>query len=309
MKIISLHIEDFGCFSNRDFDLSRGVNLVSGENESGKSTLISFIKFVLYGMPKKSSETAAFRSRSISWQTGVAAGSMQIETDGKLYTVSRRGVLRVTAKRESYSEECTIVDEALGIEVHKGECPGELFLGVPLSVFESTCFVRQLGSGDIDTDDVSRSLENMLVSADESLNLQKALDKIDSARKLYRHKNGKGGSIPELEAEEASLKTRLSRAMGRYLDGRVSVVFGTHTHVQTADEQVLPGGTAYITDVGMSGPMNGILGVESNIIIQRFLTHMPARFVVADGDVKAHGAIVDVDETTGKATKIQRIVF
>lgn len=216
MKIISLHIEDFGCFSNRDFDLSRGVNLVSGENESGKSTLISFIKFVLYGMPKKSSETAAFRSRSISWQTGVAAGSMQIETDGKLYTVSRRGVLRVTAKRESYSEECTIVDEALGIEVHKGECPGELFLGVPLSVFESTCFVRQLGSGDIDTDDVSRSLENMLVSADESLNLQKALDKIDSARKLYKHKNGKGGSIPELEAEEASLKTRLSRAMDDY---------------------------------------------------------------------------------------------
>lgn len=216
MKIISLHIEDFGCFLNRDFDLSRGVNLVSGENESGKSTLISFIKFVLYGMPKKSSETAAFRSRSISWQTGVAAGSMQIETDGKLYTVSRRGVLRVTAKRESYSEECTIVDEALGIEVHKGECPGELFLGVPLAVFESTCFVRQLGSGDIDTDDVSRSLENMLVSADESLNLQKALDKIDSARKLYRHKNGKGGSIPELEAEEASLKTRLSRAMDDY---------------------------------------------------------------------------------------------
>lgn len=111
--------------------------------------------------------------------------------------------------------------------------------------------------------------------------------------------------IVDFHAEATSEKI----AMGRYLDGRVSVVFGTHTHVQTADEQVLPGGTAYITDVGMSGPMNGILGVESNIIIQRFLTHMPARFVVADGDVKAHGAIVDVDETTGKATKIQRIVF
>ena len=216
MKIISLHIEDFGCFSDRTFDFSGGVNLVAGENESGKSTLISFIKFILYGMPKKSSETAAYRSRAISWQMGTASGSMEIESGGKSYTVSRRGVLRVTAKRESYSEECTIVDEALGIEVHKGECPGELFLGVPLSVFESTCFVRQLGSGDIDTEDVSRSLENMLVSADESLNLQKALEKIDAARKLYRHKNGKGGSIPELESEEASLKTRLARAMDDY---------------------------------------------------------------------------------------------
>ena len=216
MKIINLHIEDFGCFSGRDFDFSRGVNLVTGENESGKSTLISFIKFILYGMPKKSAENAAFRARSISWQTGTASGSMTLEASGKTYTVSRRGVLHQTAKRESYSEECSIIDGATGLEVHKGAVPGEVFLGVPLSVFESTCFVRQLGSGEIDRDDVSRSLENMLVSADESLNLQKALDKLDGARKLYRHKNGKGGSIPELEAEEASLKTRLSRAMDDY---------------------------------------------------------------------------------------------
>ena len=216
MKILNLYIEDFGCLSDRSFELSRELNLIEGPNESGKSTLLSFIKFILYGMPKKSSETASERARSISWQSGTAAGSMLIESAGKTYTVSRRGVLRQTAKRESYSEECRIIDEALGIEVYKGECPGELFLGVPLSVFESTCFVRQLGSADIDTDNVSRALENMLVSADESLNLSRALDKIDAARKLYRHKNGKGGSIPELEAAEISLKTRLAKAQGDY---------------------------------------------------------------------------------------------
>lgn len=112
-------------------------------------------------------------------------------------------------------------------------------------------------------------------------------------------------SVVDFHAEATSEKI----AMGRYLDGRVSVVFGTHTHVQTADEQVLPRGTAYITDVGMSGPMNGILGVASDIIITRFLTHMPARFIVADGDVRAHGAIIDVDTSTGLAKKIERIVF
>lgn len=216
MKIINLNIDDFGCFYDRRFDFSQGVNLIEGENESGKSTLISFIKFILYGMPKKSSETAAFRSRSISWRSGTASGSMTVEHNARTYTVSRRGVLHVTAKRESYSEECSIIDCETGLEVHKGVCPGELFLGVPLSVFESTCFVRQLGSSAIDTDDVSRSLENMLVSADESLSLQKALDKLDAARKLYRHKNGKGGSIPELEAQEISLKTRLAAAMEDY---------------------------------------------------------------------------------------------
>lgn len=216
MRIINLHIEDFGCFSNRDFEFCRGVNLVTGENESGKSTLISFIKFILYGMPKKSAENAAFRARSISWQTGTAAGSMTLEKNGRTYTVSRRGVLHKTEKRESYSEDSSIIDCETGLEIHKNAVPGEVFLGVPLTVFESTCFVRQLGSGDIDTADLSRSLENMLVSADESLNLKKALDKLDSARKLFRHKTGKGGSINELEAEEASLKTRLSRAMDDY---------------------------------------------------------------------------------------------
>ena len=101
--------------------------------------------------------------------------------------------------------------------------------------------------------------------------------------------------------------TSEKQAMGRYLDGRVSVVVGTHTHVQTADEQVLPGGTAYITDLGMTGPHDSIIGVESQIVIQRFLRGMPNRFETASGDARVSGIIVEINESTGKAVSIERI--
>jgi hypothetical protein len=96
-------------------------------------------------------------------------------------------------------------------------------------------------------------------------------------------------------------------AMGRYLDGRVSAVVGTHTHVQTADEQILPGGTAYLTDLGMTGPHDGVIGIQTEIIIERFLRGLPTRLENCDGDIRLNGLIVDVDETTGRATRVQRL--
>jgi 2',3'-cyclic-nucleotide 2'-phosphodiesterase len=96
-------------------------------------------------------------------------------------------------------------------------------------------------------------------------------------------------------------------AMGWFLDGRVTAVVGTHTHVQTADARVLPGGTAYITDVGMTGPHDGVIGVEKAPVIQKFLSGMPTRFEAASGDPKLHGVIVTADEVTGKATGITRL--
>lgn len=95
--------------------------------------------------------------------------------------------------------------------------------------------------------------------------------------------------------------------MGRFLDGKVSVVVGSHTHVQTADEAVLAGGTATLTDAGMCGPVDSILGVRSDLVIRRFLTQMPVRFEVAPGPVVVQGALVDVDGETGRATAIQRV--
>lgn len=95
--------------------------------------------------------------------------------------------------------------------------------------------------------------------------------------------------------------------MGRYLDGRVSAVVGTHTHVQTADEQILPGGTAYLTDLGMTGPHSGVIGIQTEIITERFLRGLSPRMENCDGDIKLNGLIVDVDEATGHATRVQRV--
>jgi metallophosphoesterase (TIGR00282 family) len=95
-------------------------------------------------------------------------------------------------------------------------------------------------------------------------------------------------------------------AMGRYLDGRVSAVVGTHTHVPTADTRILAGGTAYQTDCGMTGPYDSVIGVETEVILQRFLTALPVRMEAARKGVELHAVIVDVDETTGQARAIRR---
>ena len=96
-------------------------------------------------------------------------------------------------------------------------------------------------------------------------------------------------------------------AMGRFLDGKVSAVIGTHTHVQTADEQIFPGGTAFMCDAGMCGPVNSILGRAIDPIMNRFISNLPASFPVAGGDVRLHGALIEIDETTGRAMRITRV--
>ncbi len=106
----------------------------------------------------------------------------------------------------------------------------------------------------------------------------------------------------DFHAETTSEKIAIARA----LDGRLSAVVGTHTHVQTADEQIFPGGTAFLCDAGMCGPLESVLGRTIEPVIERFKTATPRRFPVAKGDVGLRGAIVDIDETTGKAVKIDR---
>jgi hypothetical protein len=109
--------------------------------------------------------------------------------------------------------------------------------------------------------------------------------------------------LVDVHAEATSEKI----AMGHFLDGQVSAVVGSHTHVQTADEKILSQGTAYITDVGMSGPCDSVIGQRKDKIIERFLTGMPVRFEVASGDVQLQGVIIDIEERTGKASSIQRL--
>ena len=107
----------------------------------------------------------------------------------------------------------------------------------------------------------------------------------------------------DIHAETTSEKV----AMGRFLDGKVSAVVGTHTHVQTADEEVFPGGTAFLCDAGFCGPSESCLGRDIDAIIQRFWTGLPVPFPVARGEVRLHGAIVEIDAETGRARSIRRL--
>ena len=111
--------------------------------------------------------------------------------------------------------------------------------------------------------------------------------------------------VVDLHAEATSEKV----ALGWYLDGRVTAVLGTHTHVPTADEKVLPGGTAVQTDVGMTGPYDGVIGVQKDLIVQKFLTNMPSRFEPAVDDVRLCAALVECDPVTGRASSIERIML
>ena len=111
--------------------------------------------------------------------------------------------------------------------------------------------------------------------------------------------------LVDFHAEATSEKV----AMGWHLDGRVTAVLGTHTHIPTADERVLPGGTAYQTDVGMSGPYDSVIGVEKELVLNRFLTGMPGKFEAATGNPKMCAALISCDPMTGKAFKIQRIML
>ena len=124
-------------------------------------------------------------------------------------------------------------------------------------------------------------------------------------RVLNREKGSFDVAILDIHAEATSEKA----AIARYFDGRISAVFGTHTHVQTADARILPNGTGFITDIGMCGPENSILGVECKAVIDKLRLHMPRRFDVAKGRISATGALFAIDSSTGRALSAEGISF
>lgn len=124
-----------------------------------------------------------------------------------------------------------------------------------------------------------------------------------AAAEVERLRQVTGLVFVDFHAEATSEKI----ALARMLDGKVSAFIGTHTHVQTADEQIFPGGTAFLCDAGFTGPHEGVIGRDMGAIIQRFLTNLPQRFEVAKGRVLLQGAIVEIDNATGRATSIQRV--
>lgn len=129
-------------------------------------------------------------------------------------------------------------------------------------------------------------------------------DPFDSVEYILAREEGNYDlSLLDIHAEATSEKYAIARAF----DGKIDMIFGTHTHVQTADEQILPHGSAYITDLGMTGPVNGILGTDTDRVLTKMRTHLPTQFIVADGEIRANAVIFELDGT--KVTKIERICF
>ena len=129
--------------------------------------------------------------------------------------------------------------------------------------------------------------------------------KADELLATVARESGATVILVDLHAEASSEKV----AMGWYLDGRVTAVLGTHTHIPTADERVLPGGTAFQTDVGMSGPYDSVIGVETELALHRFLTGMPGKFEAAKGNPRMCAALISCDGATGRASSIRRIAL
>ncbi|MBQ1963545.1 MAG: YmdB family metallophosphoesterase [Clostridia bacterium] len=131
-------------------------------------------------------------------------------------------------------------------------------------------------------------------------------DPFEAVERILSREEGRYDlAVMDIHAEATSEKI----ALARVFDGRVQVLFGTHTHVPTADEQILPKGSGYITDLGMCGPISGILGTNAEQVIYKLRTAMPTRFDVAEGEIRAHGAIFDLDPATKKVTEVKRITF
>ena len=207
MKIIQLNVSEFGCMKDRKIEPEGALNIIYGENESGKSTLLLFIKFMLYGLTRRSA-TNSERERSVSWSGHRAAGSMTFSHGDKTYRIERS----FNESGRSGSEKLSVICLDSGEEIDTEKSPGEYFLGVPREVFESTACVGQMRSSEINGDKLAYGIENMLSAADESVDTTKILKSLDSVRVGYRHKNKTGGSLFEDEQKMNAIRQRIERA-------------------------------------------------------------------------------------------------
>ena len=191
MIIRKINITSFGALSGFCAELSDGLNVISGANESGKSTILAFIRFVLYGLPSRRSEEGVLEyDRALSWLDGRAEGSIEIECEKGAYRIERRGIR--ADNRDGYSEKCQIIDLSTGSVAFKGEVPGQVFLGVPSGVWDSTSSVKQQALSSLSGSEIGSSIENILFSADEAIYTERALTRLNAARRQFQLQRGNG---------------------------------------------------------------------------------------------------------------------
>lgn len=212
MYIEKIQIERFAGLSNREYIFGRGVNIIEGDNESGKSSIAAFIRFIFYGFQSRSGE----RERYLSCTHGCAAGALFFHTEQGFFCIER-SVFPTADLRQgaacTFRENLRVMDQSTHTQLRFSEQPGEYFFGVNAEVFSSSAFVGQLGCASLSGTSLRQAIENILFSADTDVNTQKALKKLDEKRVYYLHKNKKGGKLYELQCRLDEGKLRLNTAL------------------------------------------------------------------------------------------------
>lgn len=210
MRIEKICMESF--MGKKDFTLTfaPGVNVLEGDNESGKTTVADFIRFMLYGASSKGIGGAlSERQRFLGFGETAFGGYMELSARGTRYRIDRR----ITAAANGFRESLQISDLATKAQVLKGENAGDALLGVPETVFTRTAYITQADGAYSGGEELSAAIENLLFSADETVSTEKALKKLDALRVSLLHKNGKGGQLSDLAAEREALFARLAKAL------------------------------------------------------------------------------------------------
>ncbi len=211
MIIEKITIKSFGKLKDLTMEFSDGINVIEGENEAGKSTIAAFIKYMFYGFPdgaRNGSPKPDERKKRLNWDTGIAAGSMQIRSKGKRYLITRSTT--PSENGVSYKEENAVLDLETGAPVFGKAPAGEIFFGADRTLFENTAFIGRLGETDIDEDAVKESIENILFSANEHLNIRRALTKLQEKADALLHENNTGGLIYDLTQKKERLEQELA---------------------------------------------------------------------------------------------------
>ena len=209
MIIEKILIKSFGRLNDMTLEFSDRVNVIEGENESGKSTIAAFIRYMLYGFTDGEGQELGERKKRISWKTGRAEGSMYVRVGGKRYVISRCTIPADDSDKQTYREEASIVDAETGAPVF-GKLPaGEVFFGVDSELFDNTAFIGAVGDPAIDEGQVKESIENIIFSGSEKINKQRAALRISDKMQALLHEGGAGGAIVDLAQRERALGEKL----------------------------------------------------------------------------------------------------
>ena len=213
MIIHRIHIKSFGSIDDITMDFSDSINVIEGQNESGKSTIAAFIKYMLYGFAgEDGGDSLSEREKRVSWKTGRAEGSMTVTAKGKQYLISRSTVRTENFPRVAYKEECSITDLETGAPVFGKAPAGELFFNVWSDLFENTAFIGQIGDSGIDKDSVKKSIENILFSASITQNTDDAAKKVSEKMHTLYDENTRSGMICDLMQRSSDFEERFSLA-------------------------------------------------------------------------------------------------